>query len=461
MERTFPRLSFSGSALLGRVAIAGLVSVAVASPWLFCQGEAARAARCEAPEYFGVCDPFVPGTIVAFAPSKGIRVASTWPGGPAGEAGICPGDEIVAVNGVPVSEEKMREFLKVVVSDTPTPIDLKIKRGNGELDFHVPRVRESALAALSQEKYAYLPFFACGERLVTVPVDESAQELQAFRDFQLRIGDHFGFKLAEGRWAPKGTPEDQLRRVAQILADPEAAGLVASLIPTGTYGIGCSFLVLRNPPRILIGLIEPASAAHRAGLFPGDELLEVDGHPASGLDQEQLSELILKPEDHQRQLSLRISRGTSDIKVGLETERRQTGDYAISVYCGPKRPRKGTYVVGLQTVEADDPRQAMVSGVTYPSPASDAGLLVGDLILAVNGKPIEHVTHEDLSDLLNTDSPSPLALDVSRLGRTIHSLLVPFTEARAQAGIGRKMTANGPASPQCTEPSVTREADKD
>ena len=432
----------------------------VVSPGLFCQ-EAARGARCEAPEYFGLCDPFVPGTIVYFVPTKGIRVGSTWPGGPAGEAGVCPWDQIVAVDGVPVSEEKMLEFLKVVVSDTPTPIDLKIKRGDRELDFHVPRVRESTLAALSQEKYTYLPFFPSGERLATVPVDESPQELQVFRDFELRVGDHFGFEFAEGRWAPKGTPEDQLRRVAQILADPQAAGLVASLIPTGMYGIGCSFLILRNPPQILIGLIEPASVAHRAGLLPGDELLEVDGHPLSGLDKKQLSDLILEPGDRARQLSLRIRRGTSDIKVGLETEQWRDLGYGMSVFGGVKPPRKAAYVVGLQTDDVDDPRQAIVTGVTYPSPAFDAGLLVGDLILAVNGKPIDHVTHDQLSDLLNTNSPSPLALEISRLGRTIHSLLTPVTEAQAQAAIGRKMTANGPASPHCTEPSITKEAGKD
>ncbi len=449
MKRTLPMLSL----------FLGLCTVV--SPWLFCQGETARGARCEAPGYLGACDPFVPGTIVAFVPNEGIRVASMWPGGPAEQAGICPGDEIVAVNGAPASEEKFREFLSAVASDAPTPIDLKIKRGNRELDFHVPRVRESTLAALSQEKYALLPFFAFGERLVTVPVDESSQELQAFRDFELRVGDHFGFKLAEGRWAPKSTPEGQLRRVAQILADAQAAGLVASLLPTAMYGIGCSFLVLRDPPQILIGLIEPASAAHRAGLFPGDELLEVDGHALSGLDKKQLSELILKPEDRPRQLSLRIRRGTSDIKVGLVTERQWDLDYGMSVFGGVKRPRKATYVVGLETVDADDPRQAIVSGVTYPSPAFDAGLLVGDLILAVNGEPIEHITREHLSDLVNPDSPSSLALEISRLGRTIHSLLTPVTEAQAQAGIGRKMTANGPASPRCTEPSITREAGKD
>ena len=445
---------------LGGAAIGSLISLTTLSPCLFCQGGTGGTTACEAPEISGVCDPFVPGTIVSFLPGRGVRVLSTWPGGPAGEAGICPGDQILAVNGVPLSGE-VGASLRALASDAPTPIDLEIRRGSQQLDFHVARVRESTLAALSHQKYARVPFFPFRERLVTVPADESPQELQVFRDFELRLADHFGFKLAQGQWAPKGTPEDQLRRVAQILAGPEAGAPVASLLPTGMYGIGCSFLLLGNPPQVLVGLVEPASAAHRAGLFPGDELLQVDGHPVSGLDKKQLSELIFGPEDRPRQLSLRIRRGTSDIKVGIETEGRQPRGSVISAAGGSKRRRRGTYVVGVDIVDTDDPRQAMVAGVAYPSPAFDAGLLVGDLIVAVNGKPIQHVTQDELSNLLNTDSPAPVALDVSRLGATIHSVLTPVTDAQAQAGIGRKMTANGPASPHCAEPSTSSEPGKD
>jgi len=441
--------------------IGGLfLSLVVVSAPIPHEGQVGSNNPCDAPEFVGICDPFVPGVIVGFSPNGGVRVVSTWPGGPADEAGVCPGDEIVAVGGAPASYEDSGAFLSAIVSNTQIPIALKIKRGNQQIDFRIRRVRESTLAALSREKYTHLPFFPSGERLVTVPLDEGSEELEVFRQFEFGLGDHFGFKLTHGRWVPKGTPEDQSTRVAQILADTQAAGVTANLIPTGAYGIGCSLLVLSHPSQILIGLIEPGSAAYQGGLFPGDQLLEVDGHPLSDLDTKQLSRLISEPEDQPRQMALRIKRGTSDIKVSIETAKRWDLGDGMSVFGGFRRPRKGVYLVGFQTVDGDSWRHVVVSSVTYPSPAFDTGVLVGDVILSVNGESVEQVTRERLSKLLSPETPSPLALEISRLGKRIQLLITPVTETQAQAGIGRKITANGPASRQCAEPSIGSEGGK-
>ncbi len=435
-------------ALLGPAA-AALVLAMASSPWLFCQGEARTMPRSELPADF---DRFVPGTIIQLAPDGGIRVVSTWPGGPADVAGICPGDEILAANGVLGSDRTFQDFLTAIVSDKPAPVDLKIKRGTQTLDFHVARVRESTLAALSEQKFARLPFFPLGERLVTVPLDESSEELQAFREFERRIGEHYGFKLAEGRWVPQATPESQLRHVAQVWGDPQSGRFAARLAPGYPYGTGFSVLLLKNPHEALVELIEPASPSYRAGLLPGDELLEVDGHSVAGLDQKPLADLLLKPSDNTRHVDLRIRRGAGDMTLGLETERRKDLGYGLSVF-GAQRPRirSGSYIVGPEVVDADEPRQAMVSKVIYPSPAFRAGLLVGDLILAANGKPVEQITRDQLWELLNPTSTSDLVLDVSRLDRKVRFRLTPVTEAQAQAEIGRKMSKNGPAPPSCTE----------
>ncbi len=57
--------------------------------------------NCQAPEYFGICDPFVAGTLIASqGDNQPLLVVDTWPSGPAEKAGICPGDEIVSINGV-------------------------------------------------------------------------------------------------------------------------------------------------------------------------------------------------------------------------------------------------------------------------------------------------------------------------------------------------------------------------
>lgn len=107
----------------------------------------AQAAKpCEAPAYFGICDPFVPGVIIQGEepPSVSHRqvvTVTTWPGGPADKAGVCPGDLIVAVNGVSVSDQPLDAVIKRLAADSPVPAILGIKRGGQELEFRMPRVR--------------------------------------------------------------------------------------------------------------------------------------------------------------------------------------------------------------------------------------------------------------------------------------------------------------------------------
>jgi hypothetical protein len=374
-----------------------------------------------------------------------------WPGGAGqSQAGVCPGDQILTAEGVP-ADRGFTAFLKALVSDQPTPVDLKIKRGDQNLEFHVQRVRESTLAHLSEQKYVRLPFFPEMESLVTVPLDENAEELQMLRDFELRLGRQYGFKLAEGYWMPEGTPQEQAATIAPMLRS-SFDRLVARLYPKNARGPDCSFVLLWNPDQVLVGLVEPGSTTSRAGLFPGDELVEVDGQPVAGLDQNQLSSLIFKTENRPHEISLLVRRGTSEQRIKIETENRKDLGFGSTVFGGRvKPPKPAPYMLGLAVVESDGPRQVMVTRVNYPSPAFRGGLLVGDLFTAVNGQPVEQLSRDQLWELLNPSSPSEVMLDVTRLGRHLRLRLTPETPAQAQAEIGRKMTAKGPASAACAE----------
>ncbi|MGA3328016.1 MAG: PDZ domain-containing protein, partial [Terriglobia bacterium] len=160
------------------------------------------------------------------------------------------------------------------------------------------------------------------------------------------------------------------------------------------YGVGFSALLLRDPQEILVDMIVPASPSYRAGLFPGDELLEVDGQPVSDLDEKRLGDLILKPDDHARELRLGIRRGTSRLELRIGT--RQTQEFAnfMSIF-GPatgRHERSTTYTFGLRVFDTDSPRQVAVTAVAYPSPAFNAGLHVGDLIVKADGSAIEEIS---------------------------------------------------------------------
>src|SRR5579864_2367197 len=55
---------------------------------------------CLAPSYLGICNPYVQGTLISVNEKNAISVIGTWHNGPAEKAGVCPGDQIVAVNGL-------------------------------------------------------------------------------------------------------------------------------------------------------------------------------------------------------------------------------------------------------------------------------------------------------------------------------------------------------------------------
>jgi predicted metalloprotease with PDZ domain len=340
------------------------------------------------------------------------------------------------------------------VSEEPTAVDLTMRRGNQNLNFRLSRVRESTLAALSEEKYARLPFFPIGERLVTVPRDESTEELLAFKDFVLRVGMRHGFKLAGERWVPMATEEHEIARLDQILEDVQSGRLARQVaLISAAYQPGFYVLLLKHPDQVLVNLVEPASPALQAGLLPGDEILEVDGRPVSGLNQEQLARLVLKPDDHARQINMLIRRGRSNKTVKVETQEWQDLGYGFSVQgqVMVRRKQGATYVVGIKLVNPGDPRERIVREVTYPSPAFGAGIHVGDAIVAVNGTPAKQMTRDQIEELLHPAIPSLLRVDASRLGKKLHFQITPMTAAQAQAEIGRKITANGPASSRCAE----------
>ncbi len=423
---------------------------------LFGQTAAAPAAPCEAPSYFGMCDPYVPGIIASSGPGGSLLVRRAWPSSPADQAGVCPGDNVISINGTPTSGQGFDDIIKRVVSEKPTPLDLKIARGEQVLDFHLDRVKETQLAALSKEKWVHLPIFPDGNRLMLVPTSESLQELQAFREFELALGKRNGFKLAADFWLPSATDEDQFERLEQVLNDPLSSRLAARVrFTSSAYDPGFFPLVLQHPYQVVVLLIEAGSPAFQAGLLPGDEITEVDGHSVSGLSPEQFSDLVLKPDDHARQIELRVRRGATDQTIKIDTAKWLDSGFGITSHAQEmSHPRQmGEYRAGIQLANLVNPKEMLVQDVIYPSAAFAAGMHVGDAILAVNGQPAKQITREQMENFLNPPSPAPLRIDALRLGKKIHFELTPMTEAQAQASIGRKMTAHGPASTKCTEAS--------
>jgi len=402
--------------------------------------EARKDSRCDAPQYFGMCDPYVPGTMVSFPPKRPIIVVDTWHDGPAERAGVCPGDMIVAVNGVVAAENTMDRMLHEIVSAKRSPVVLAVKRGDQNLEFRVGRVRESTLAKLSCQKF--FSARSIGRHAVEVPASEKRTEFNSYIDFLERLEQREGLTRIEGLDVPAGTPPEQVKRLLRYSSGgPENSREAQQFAPSGgKYSFGFSVLVLKNPTEVLIDRVYPQSPAFRAGLLPGDRVLEIGGReiPASG----DVKALILEP-DQERSLSLEVDRAGERPTVELRSElieRIVAADSRRDLPL-PSRPLHfdpSIYILGIRVLYSPDPREAMVSQVEWPSPAFDAGLHVGDSILAINGVPISGISREELSNLLVPEGALPWALQISRLGKKKTFTVIPVTYRQAEESIGRK-----------------------
>jgi C-terminal processing protease CtpA/Prc len=435
--------------------IAGLTLVCAAFP---IQQPSTSQQDCEAPSYFGICDPYVPGIYIGGSTDNNtLNAIDTWPDGPAEKAGICGGDHILAVNGVPVPGHTFEQMLKEIVSPSPARIALKVKRGSQEMEFHFDRVRESTLAQLSQEKFMRHRMLLDRIRVGTVPLNETREELEELTRFCDAIDRRLGFKLASDMIVPEGTPEAQLKKLmATQFGGPEhdrSVGSTRFQFTENSSVPGFDAVLLKNPEEVLVNYVFPDSPAHHAGLFPGDQILEVNGHPVPGLNEDRLTDLILKP-DEPREISLTLRRGASKVNLKIQTQR--VNDFTATAPFG-RAPvhsmaiKPGSYVLGFDVLYAENPREAMVDEIRYPSPAFDAGLLLGDRVLKINSVPIEQITPPQLREMLQPKGASVLMLEISRLGKTIQFQIKPATYAEDEAKIGRKITKKGPAPDHCPE----------
>jgi hypothetical protein len=172
------------------------------------QDQTKKKSICDAPEYFGICDTFVPGTFLGGRDRQPMNVSNTWPGGPADRAGICAGDQILSVNDLHSSENTWSRMLREFVSDTPNSVLLRVLRGYEELEFIVPRVRESTLAYLSNQKFV---------RKQLVPLAQTTEGMDEFEKFRDRVMAAVGYKRAGVQWVPLNTPDAQVQRFAELL----------------------------------------------------------------------------------------------------------------------------------------------------------------------------------------------------------------------------------------------------
>ncbi len=172
---------------------------------------------------------------------------------PAESASIRPGDRILAVDGKDVKGMQVPQVAKLIRSDRPGNVALKLWREGKEFEAVVPRQKFSAILAGEGKKRAG-PFL--------VPLDTTELEVKRMME----------------------TENEQRPIVGR--AFPLHYPLNADL-----YYCGFEIFIYAHPPQVAVGGLEQG-AASRAGIHPGDVILSVNGVGPAGKSPEELEALF-------------------------------------------------------------------------------------------------------------------------------------------------------------------------
>ncbi len=189
------------------------------------------------------------------------------------------------------------------------------------------------------------------------------------------------------------------QRIVVLFAGPAANVLFAILVLWGMFWVNGA-----TDSRPVVGDVTLSSVAARAGLHSGDDILAVNG--SSAADQRDvvfdLLDSILARGS--AELSVRDAKGafrTLTLTVTDPTQRKRLSD--LSDLLG---------VIGFQFEQPVIP--PVVGEVQKNSPAARAGLLPGDRIVAVDGKPVRDFT-DIIQEVSSTSSPA-IELRYNRAG---------------------------------------------
>jgi regulator of sigma E protease len=220
------------------------------------------------------------------------------------------------------------------------------------------------------------------------PGDHLSEDTQA-------LGDGRDF-LSRPRW----------QRFLVYLAGPAMNAILTIVVLTGFYMVGFEVEGSRFD-RPIVGAVDPASPAEKAGMAPGDEILSIDGRPLPSWEEAQYS-ILLRPDTT---LHLKVRRGAEEREVSLRSE-------STSV------EKVGS--IGVHPL-------VRAGEVMSGQPAETAGLRTDDAILSIDGKAVR--TFAEVLPIVSSSGGRPMNFRVWRDG-TILDLEITARDSGAGYKIG-------------------------
>jgi len=214
------------------------------------------------------------------------------------------------------------------------------------------------------------------------------------------------------------------KRVLVALAGPGANFLLALVLSVLLLWIGVH--VPDQPNRI--GAVTAGSLADSLGVKMGDRIVAVAGTPTATLlsVQHEITEHAKKTEP----LPLALVRDgkPSLTRIDVQVPPGRVFDPSRS-RTTPTNPKE-YFFSGLEF-----PIPAEVGEVVLGTPAYKAGIMVGDKIVAIDGKPVS--SFRDLQDVVSVSTGKELRFTVIRGGRTIEIPITPFADPTEETKTGK------------------------
>ncbi len=220
-----------------------------------------------------------------------------------------------------------------------------------------------------------------GRPLIRVTLRETEYQIAAFPlgGYVRILGIEGDEKLADRASRTRGAGSDAGRsfasrplwqRLVIVFAGP-AANLVLPVVIYFVFFAGHSVL-----PAAVIGDVLDGGAAARAGLLPGDRVLEIDGRPVR---------YFKDIED-----AVRSSPGT-ELRLRLSRNGKVFESYVTPLEETVRHRDRAVTVQGWIGI-THKPFVPLVGVIDGESPAARAGLRTGDLIISVDGQPVRNWT---------------------------------------------------------------------
>ncbi|XP_040578756.1 Na(+)/H(+) exchange regulatory cofactor NHE-RF3 isoform X2 [Lepeophtheirus salmonis] len=311
---------------------------------------------------FPMCSTGHPGFDISYYRHNDLFAVSKIYSSAAKSAGLKLGDRIHSINNVDVSTQALlRKDLLCLIASIPNEVILKIS--------HAP-------------KYQNLENF----RLPSV--SSSSESLTDFLSTE-RVKKHTLFEL-----------KPRLCRVIRSSKEEK---------------FGFSLLTDKSTDTQHIGNVYPGTPAYRAGVKPHDRIIEVNGVNVENIEHK---DIVAKVNKSKRKLELLLVDNRTHVHYKKEeikvhgamkellicTEKTLEDDSALFYTHGGKirschiikNEPSESFGFSIQTVKKENTK--FIKEITPDGPADRSGLLLDDVVLAVNGEDVVEETHKDVVD---------------------------------------------------------------